>query len=106
MSHQKNEKRELEHNKSYSIKTFGCQMNENDSEKLSGLLKAMGYTYEEDVYKAGLVILNTCSIRENADVRVFGNIGEFKTIKKTNPDLILAVCGCMMQQPEIVEKIT
>lgn len=106
MSHQKNAKRELEHKKSYSIKTFGCQMNENDSEKLSGLLKAMGYTYEEDVYKAGLVILNTCSIRENADVRVFGNIGEFKTIKKTNADLILAVCGCMMQQPEIVEKIT
>ncbi|KNZ40785.1 tRNA (N6-isopentenyl adenosine(37)-C2)-methylthiotransferase MiaB [Acetobacterium bakii] len=107
MSHKKNAKRVFEHDKklTYCIRTFGCQMNENDSEKLSGLLKAMGYTYEEDVYKAGLVILNTCSIRENADVRVFGNIGEFKTIKKTNPDLILAVCGCMMQQREIVEKI-
>ncbi|HEY5557677.1 tRNA (N6-isopentenyl adenosine(37)-C2)-methylthiotransferase MiaB [Acetobacterium sp.] len=96
----------MEHNKSYCIKTFGCQMNENDSEKLSGLLKAMGYTVEDDVNKAGLVILNTCSVRENADVRVFGNIGAFKTVKKTNPDLILAVCGCMMQQPEIVAKIT
>jgi len=106
MSHKKNTKRELEHNKSYCIKTFGCQMNENDSEKLSGLLKAMGYTVEDDVNKAGLVILNTCSVRENADVRVFGNIGAFKTVKKTNPDLILAVCGCMMQQPEIVAKIT
>jgi len=94
------------HNKTFSIKTFGCQMNENDSEKISGLLKAMGYTQEDDVNKVGLVILNTCSIRENADVRVFGNIGAFKTVKKTNPDLILAVCGCMMQQPEIVEKIT
>lgn len=92
--------------KTFSIKTFGCQMNENDSEKLSGMLKAMGYTVEDDVYKAGLVILNTCSVRENADVRVFGNIGEFKTVKKKNPDLILAVCGCMMQQPEIVKKIT
>jgi tRNA-2-methylthio-N6-dimethylallyladenosine synthase len=93
------------HNKTFKIKTFGCQMNENDSEKLSGLLKAMGYTQEDDESKVGVVILNTCSVRENADVRVFGNIGAYKTVKKTNPDLILAVCGCMMQQPEIVEKI-
>ncbi|MEG0508518.1 MAG: tRNA (N6-isopentenyl adenosine(37)-C2)-methylthiotransferase MiaB [Eubacterium sp.] len=92
-------------NKTYKIMTFGCQMNENDSEKLSGLLKNMGYTPEEDVNKAGVVILNTCSVRENADVRVFGNLGTFKTVKKVNPDLILAVCGCMMQQPEIVKKI-
>lgn len=85
--------------------TFGCQMNENDSEKISGLLKNMGYTPEEDVHKAGVVILNTCSVRENADVRVFGNLGTFKSVKKVNPDLVLAVCGCMMQQPEIVKKI-
>ena len=85
--------------------TFGCQMNENDSEKISGLLKNMGYTPEEDVNKAGVVILNTCSVRENADVRVFGNLGTFKSVKKVNPDLVLAVCGCMMQQPEIVKKI-
>lgn len=92
-------------NKTYKIMTFGCQMNENDSEKLSGLLKNMGYCPEDDVKKAGVVILNTCSVRENADVRVFGNLGTFKTIKKTNPELILAVCGCMMQQPEIVQQI-
>ena len=85
--------------------TFGCQMNENDSEKISGLLKNMGYTPEEDVHKAGVVILNTCSVRENADVRVFGNLGTFKSVKKVNPDLVLAVCGCMMQQPDIVKKI-
>ncbi len=91
--------------KTFHIKTFGCQMNENDSEKISGMLKALGYQEETDVNKAGLVILNTCSIRENADERVFGNIGAFKTVKKTNPDLILAVCGCMMQQPEIVNQI-
>ncbi|WP_195268610.1 tRNA (N6-isopentenyl adenosine(37)-C2)-methylthiotransferase MiaB [Eubacterium sp. 1001713B170207_170306_E7] len=92
-------------NKTYKIMTFGCQMNENDSEKISGLLKNMGYTPEEDVKKAGVVILNTCSVRENADVRVFGNLGAFKSVKKVNPDLVLAVCGCMMQQPEIVKKI-
>jgi tRNA-2-methylthio-N6-dimethylallyladenosine synthase len=81
-------------------------MNENDSEKLAGMLKTMGYTEENDVEKTGLVIMNTCSVRENADERVFGNIGTFKTVKKKNPDLILAVCGCMMQQPEIVKQIT
>lgn len=91
--------------KTFLIKTFGCQMNENDSEKISGMLKALGFVEEPDVNKAGLVILNTCSVRENADERVFGNIGAFKTVKKTNPDLILAVCGCMMQQPEIVNQI-
>ncbi|PKM61615.1 MAG: tRNA (N6-isopentenyl adenosine(37)-C2)-methylthiotransferase MiaB, partial [Firmicutes bacterium HGW-Firmicutes-4] len=91
--------------KSFLIKTFGCQMNENDSEKISGMLKALGYVEDMDVNKAGLVILNTCSVRENADERVFGNIGAYKTVKKTNPDLILAVCGCMMQQPEIVNQI-
>ena len=92
-------------NKTYKIMTFGCQMNENDSEKLSGLLKQRGYTPTEDEKTAGLVILNTCSVRENADVRVFGNLGYFKNIKKTNPNLILAVCGCMMQQPAIVKRV-
>jgi len=106
MSRKKEAKREIKQNKTYCIKTFGCQMNENDSEKLAGMLKALGYTEEDDVEKTGLVILNTCSVRENADERVFGNIGAFKTVKKANPDLILAVCGCMMQQPEIVNQIT
>lgn len=92
-------------NKTYKMITYGCQMNENDSEKLSGMLKAMGYTPTEDETTAGLVVMNTCSVRENADVRFFGNVGNFKHIKKKNPDLILAVCGCMMQQPQIVKKI-
>lgn len=92
-------------NKTYKIMTFGCQMNENDSEKLAGLLKAMGYTETEKKEDAGIVVINTCSIRENADVRVFGNLGAFKPLKKQNPDMILAVCGCMMQQPEIVDEI-
>ncbi|MDD2413999.1 MAG: tRNA (N6-isopentenyl adenosine(37)-C2)-methylthiotransferase MiaB [Eubacteriaceae bacterium] len=92
-------------NKTYKIMTFGCQMNENDSEKLSGMLKAMGYTPIEDERKAGVVIMNTCSVRENADVRVFGNLGAFKHYKEDNPGMVLAVCGCMMQQPAIVKQI-
>lgn len=69
-------------NKTYKMITYGCQMNENDSEKLSGMLKAMGYTPTEDETTAGLVVMNTCSVRENADVRFFGNVGNFKHIKK------------------------
>ena len=106
MSKKKNRVRLIDdHQRTFKIMTFGCQMNENDSEKMAGLLKSMGYREEKDELKAGLIILNTCSVRENADQRVFGNIGSFKTVKKKNPNLILAVCGCMMQQPEIVAKI-
>ncbi|WKY46211.1 tRNA (N6-isopentenyl adenosine(37)-C2)-methylthiotransferase MiaB [Eubacteriaceae bacterium ES2] len=92
-------------NLSYCIKTYGCQMNENDSEKMAGILRSLGYHEETDENKAGLVILNTCSVRENADQKVLGIIGSYKTVKKNNPDLILAVCGCMMQQVEIVTSI-
>lgn len=91
--------------KYYKIITYGCQMNENDSEKLSGMLHKMGYSPIEDQEKADVIIFNTCSVRENADVKVFGNLGHFKPLKKKNPNMILAVCGCMMQQKEIVKKI-
>ena len=92
-------------NKFYKIITYGCQMNENDSEKLSGMLNTLGYAPIEDEKKADIVIFNTCSVRENADVKVFGNLGNFKPLKKKNPNMILAVCGCMMQQKSIVNKI-
>ncbi|RBP45601.1 tRNA (N6-isopentenyl adenosine(37)-C2)-methylthiotransferase MiaB [Garciella nitratireducens] len=92
-------------NKYYKISTYGCQMNENDSEKLAGMLKNMGYKPTEIEEQADIIILNTCSVRENADIKVFGNLGHYKPLKKKNPNLILAVCGCMMQQKEIVEKI-
>ncbi|MCR1898068.1 tRNA (N6-isopentenyl adenosine(37)-C2)-methylthiotransferase MiaB [Irregularibacter muris] len=91
--------------KYYKIITYGCQMNENDSEKLAGMLNILGYSPIEDEEKADIVIFNTCSVRENADVKVFGNLGHFKPLKKRNPNMILAVCGCMMQQQEIVNKI-
>ncbi len=88
--------------KSYHIVTFGCQMNENDSEKLAGMLEQMGYTKNDEMNSSDIIIINTCSVRQTADQRAFGNIGAIKTLKRKNPDLILAVCGCMMQQEENV----
>ncbi len=89
----------------YNIITYGCQMNEHDSENIAGLLEALGYVHEEDPFKANLVVINTCSIRENADKRFFGTLGQFKKLHRNDPDFILCVCGCMPQQPRIVEKI-
>jgi len=91
--------------KKYNIITYGCQMNEHDSENIAGLLEAMGYVHEEDPFGADIVVINTCSVRENADKRFFGVLGQFKKLRRTNPDFILCVCGCMPQQPRIVEKI-
>ncbi|MDD5823843.1 MAG: tRNA (N6-isopentenyl adenosine(37)-C2)-methylthiotransferase MiaB [Firmicutes bacterium] len=91
--------------KSYHIITYGCQMNEHDSENLAGMLEAEGYEFVEDPYAADLVIMNTCSVRENADKRFFGVLGQFKKLKKIRPDFILCVCGCMPQQPRVVEEI-
>ncbi|MBQ6389200.1 MAG: tRNA (N6-isopentenyl adenosine(37)-C2)-methylthiotransferase MiaB [Mogibacterium sp.] len=89
----------------YHIITYGCQMNEHDSENIAGLLEAMGYVYEEDPYDSDVVVINTCSVRENADKRFFGVLGQFKKKRRNDPDFILCVCGCMPQQPRIVEKI-
>ncbi len=91
--------------KSYSITTFGCQMNEHDSEILAGMLENLGYTESEEMEDADIIILNTCSVRENADLRFFGNLGQLKHIKKKYPETTIAVCGCMMQQEHIVETI-
>lgn len=92
-------------NKKYLIETWGCQMNEEDSEKLSGMLRSMGY--EETIFrdKADVIIFNTCAVRENAELKVYGNLGALKALKKKNPDMILAVCGCMMQQKGVPEEI-
>ena len=89
----------------YNIITYGCQMNEHDSENIAGILEAMGYEHEEDAFRADVVVINTCSVRENADKRFFGVLGQFKKVRKNNPDFVLCVCGCMPQQPRIVEKI-
>ena len=88
----------------YHILTMGCQLNENDSEKLAGMLDKMGYIETEKYTDADIVIFNTCCVRENAEERLFGKIGEIKKIKE-NRSQILAIGGCMMQEKEMVEKI-
>ncbi|ABW19098.1 tRNA (N6-isopentenyl adenosine(37)-C2)-methylthiotransferase MiaB [Alkaliphilus oremlandii] len=92
-------------NKKYMITTYGCQMNEHDSETLSGMLENMGYSITTNKEEANLIIYNTCCVRENAELKVYGNIGALKALKKKNEDLIIAVCGCMMQQPQVVKEI-
>ena len=84
--------------------TFGCQMNARDSEKLAGVLERIGYVETEDE-KADFVIYNTCTVRENANLRVYGRLGYLHTLKKKNPHMMIALCGCMMQEPQVVEKL-
>lgn len=93
--------------KFYMLETWGCQMNEEDSEKLSGMLEGMGYKKTEKREEADVIIFNTCCVRENAELKVYGNLGELKALKKSKPDMVIAVGGCMMQQkgmPETIKK--
>ncbi len=91
----------------YNVLTYGCQLNESDSEKLSGMLASFGLEASSggELDAADVILFNTCSIRENADRHLFGNLGVFKTLKKNDRDVIIAICGCMMKVPENVEKI-
>src|SRR5690625_3258828 len=91
--------------KKFLIRTFGCQMNEHDSETMAGILMEMGYEATTEDEKADVIILNTCAIRENAENRVFGEIGHLKALKVENPDLIIGVAGCMSQQETVVNRI-
>ncbi len=89
----------------YFITTFGCQMNAHDSEKLKGIVEQIGYKEASDELNADLVIFNTCAIRENAENRVYGRIGRLKKIKRKNKNLKIAICGCMMQQNVVIDKL-
>ena len=91
--------------KLFCISTYGCQMNEEDSEKLSGMLKSQGYERTENKEEASIIIFNTCCVRENAENKVFGNLGQLKQLKKKNPNLVIAICGCMMQQVGMADKV-
>lgn len=92
-------------NKNYHIITYGCQMNEHDSENIAGMLEALDYSHTPNPEEADVVVMNTCSVREHADKRFFGMLGQFKKQKKNNPNFIICICGCMPQQPHIVEEI-
>jgi len=91
--------------KTYHITTFGCQMNEHDSEKLAGMLERMGYAESGQRNASDIVIINTCSVREHADERFFGTLGQLKKSRLENPGQIVAVCGCMMQQQHVVDRL-
>lgn len=88
----------------FCVTTFGCQMNARDSEKLVGILEKIGYEEKEDE-NADFVIYNTCTVRENANMKVYGRLGVLNTYKKKNPHMMIALCGCMMQEPHVVEKL-
>ena len=88
----------------YIILTMGCQLNENDSEKISGMLETMGFSETDKFESADLVVFNTCCVRENAEERLFGKLGEIKKMKEQK-DIIIAIGGCMMQEPAMLEKI-
>ncbi len=91
-------------NLTYNTQTFGCQMNAKDSEKLAGILEKIGFM-ETDTQEADFVVYNTCTVRENANTRVYGRLGYLNNLKKKNPYMIIALCGCMMQENTVVEKI-
>ena len=88
----------------YTILTMGCQLNENDSEKLCGMLEEMGYIQTENQKEADLALFNTCCVRENAEDKLFGKLGELKRLKEQK-GIIIAIGGCMMQEKHIIEKI-
>lgn len=95
----------LGNGKNYYIRTYGCQMNEHDTEVMAGILTKMGFSETKNVEDATVVIFNTCAIRENAENKVFGEIGRLSSHKRNNPDMIFAVCGCMSQEEGVVEKL-
>ena len=87
------------------VDTYGCQQNEADSERLRGYLSEMGYSFTQDEFQADVIVVNTCAVREHAEMRVLGNVGALNHTKKNKPGQIIAVCGCMVQQEHMAEKI-
>jgi len=92
-------------NRKFYIRTYGCQMNEHDTEVMAGIFLGLGYQPTDTVEDANVLLLNTCAIRENAENKVFGELGHFKKLKRQNPDILIGVCGCMSQEEAVVKKI-
>ena len=98
--------KELGKNKTYYVKTYGCQMNEHDTENIKAILEDMGFEESLNMDNADVILLNTCAIRENAHNKVFGMVGRVKTLKETiNPNIVLGICGCMAQEEVVVDEI-
>lgn len=95
----------LGEDKTYHIKTYGCQGNLADSEKIRGILESLSFTEVDNDEAADVIVFNTCAIRENAENRVFGELGRIKNLKKVNPNLVMVICGCMPQEENVVTKL-
>ena len=91
--------------KKYFIKTYGCQANVRDEETMRGILESVGMKPTEDVNISDLIIINTCAVRENAEDKVYGEVGNLKHLRKKNKNLVIAICGCMVEQPEILDRL-
>ena len=89
----------------FYIRTYGCQMNEHDTEVMAGIFQALGYESTTEIAEADVVLLNTCAIRENAENKVFGELGFLLKYKRKNPEMLIGVCGCMSQEESVVNKI-
>ncbi|MGL5978040.1 MAG: tRNA (N6-isopentenyl adenosine(37)-C2)-methylthiotransferase MiaB [Erysipelotrichaceae bacterium] len=99
------EVRNLGVGRAFYLRTYGCQANERDGETIAGILEQMGFTQVTTPEESDLIILNTCAIRKNAEDKVLGELGHLKYLKTTNPDLVFAMCGCMAQEEEIIDKL-
>ncbi len=99
------ELKKLANGKSYYIRTYGCQANVRDEETMRGLLENIGYLPASEPEEADVIIINTCAVRENAEDKVYGEIGNLKYLRKKNKNLVLAICGCMVEQPEILKRL-
>lgn len=86
------------------VRTYGCQQNVADGEKIKGLLAQMGFSFTQSPEEADFILFNTCAVREHAEDRVFGNVGALKNIKRRHPSVIIAVCGCMTEQEHVAER--
>ena len=91
--------------KKYYLRTYGCQANERDGETLAGMLELLGFVPTQETADADLILLNTCEVRKNAEDKVLGELGSLKRLRKTNPDVLFALCGCMAQEEAIVTTI-
>ncbi|WP_342512529.1 tRNA (N6-isopentenyl adenosine(37)-C2)-methylthiotransferase MiaB [Sporosarcina sp. FSL K6-1522] len=97
--------RDMGRGRKFYIRTYGCQMNEHDTEVMAGIFQGLGYELTDTVEDANVILLNTCAIRENAENKVFGELGHLKALKRRNPDVLIGVCGCMSQEESVVNKI-
>ncbi|EZH67316.1 dimethylallyladenosine tRNA methylthiotransferase [Bacillaceae bacterium JMAK1] len=97
--------KQIGNGKRYLIRTYGCQMNVHDTENMAGILEELGFTSTDDTNEADVILLNTCAIRENAENKVFGEIGHLKSLKVERPEVVVGICGCMSQEESVVNKI-